>query len=42
MSVRLRRPVFDNGGDVRGQEGGFVDERFGALGYGDKILGGEG
>jgi hypothetical protein len=38
MPVGFWRPVFDDARCVRGQECGFVDEGFGALGYGREIL----
>lgn len=37
MAVWFWRTVFDDGGRRGSQEGGFVDERFGALGYGCEV-----
>lgn len=36
MSVRLGWAIFDDGWRGGGEEGGFVDEGFGALCYGGK------
>ena len=42
MAVRFWGAVFYDGGCGRREEGGFVDEGFGALGYGFEGVVGEG
>lgn len=42
MAVRLWRSVLDDGGGLRREERGFVDEGFGALGDWREVLWGKG